>query len=280
MAEYLGTTGDVISQIIGWIYFLAWTISFYPQIWTNFRRKSVVGLSFDYVLYNIIGFASYSAFNVAFFFSSTIQQEYMDENDGKANLVAINDVFFALHAVAATLVVIIQIIIYERGEQKVSKTSIFISSCLILSIIIVSIIAGAKVVLWIFFFYYLSYVKLAISFIKYCPQVWLNFRRKSTEGWNIWNVLLDFTGGLLSVAQLLFDSWRTNNWQGTIGNPVKFGLGFLSMGFDIIFIVQHYVLYRKPKGGYKVLDENFDDSDGSIQQKQQQQYSEESQKEV
>ena len=30
----------------------------------------------------------------------------------------------------------------------------------------------------------------------------MNFRRKSTEGWSIGNVLLDFTGGSLSMLQL------------------------------------------------------------------------------
>lgn len=29
----------VISQVIGWIYFVAWSVSFYPQVWENFRRK-------------------------------------------------------------------------------------------------------------------------------------------------------------------------------------------------------------------------------------------------
>ena len=30
---------DVISTVVGWIYFVAWTVSFYPQIVENFRRK-------------------------------------------------------------------------------------------------------------------------------------------------------------------------------------------------------------------------------------------------
>lgn len=33
------------------------------------------------------------------------------------------------------------------------------------------------------------------------------------------------------------------------GNPVKFGLGFASMFFDIIFMTQHYILYREPADG-------------------------------
>lgn len=57
-------------------------------------------------------------------------------------------------------------------------------------------------------------------------------------------MLLDFTGGILSVAQLVFDCYRHDDWSGITGNIAKFLLGFLSMFFDIIFIVQHYILYR------------------------------------
>mmetsp|Transcript_12112 Transcript_12112/g.17863 ORF Transcript_12112/g.17863 Transcript_12112/m.17863 type:complete len:155 (-) Transcript_12112:365-829(-) len=100
---------------------------------------------------------------------------------------------------------------------------------------------------WIDFLYFLSYVKLAISVLKYMPQVFLNMQRRSTAGWNIWNVLLDFFGGCLSVLQLLLDCWNTDDWTGISGDPVKFGLGFASMFFDVIFMVQHYVLYPKPE---------------------------------
>jgi len=30
---------SVIVQVIGWIYFLAWSVSFYPQVWENYRRR-------------------------------------------------------------------------------------------------------------------------------------------------------------------------------------------------------------------------------------------------
>ena len=62
----------------------------------------------------------------------------------------------------------------------------------------------------------------------------------------------------MSIFQLLFDSWRSRTcpnleivltlldyWAGITGDPVKFGLGFVSIVFDTIFIIQHYVLYRQ-----------------------------------
>ena len=44
-----------------------------------------------------------------------------------------------------------------------------------------------------------GYCKALITFVKYCPQVYLNFRRKSTVGWSIINIMLDLTGGSCSI---------------------------------------------------------------------------------
>ena len=105
--------------------------------------------------------------------------------------------------------------------------------------------------------YYVSFVKIFLSIIKYCPQVFLNCQRRSTVGWSIANILLDFTGGSLSVLQLLVDGGSTHNWAGVVGNPVKFGLGFFSMAFDMIFMVQHYLLFPK----YTVTSDDEQESD-------------------
>jgi len=36
----------------------------------------------------------------------------------------------------------------------------------------------------------------------------MNYRRKSTVGWSIGNVLLDFTGGALSILQMFLVSYN------------------------------------------------------------------------
>lgn len=108
----------------------------------------------------------------------------------------------------------------------------------------------------------------------------MNYRRKSTIGWSIGNVLLDFTGGWLSMLQMMlnaynygkkkivpnsfpilssftiFSFWysffrssmmillKTDDWESIFGDPTKFGLGLFSVMFDILFMLQHYVFYR------------------------------------
>ena len=89
---------------------------------------------------------------------------------------------------------------------------------------------------------------------KYIPQAWANYKRKSTEGWSIGQILMDLSGGVLSIAQLIIDSSLQKDWSGLTGNPVKFGLGNVSIVFDILFMTQHYVLYRGARGD-KVRDE-------------------------
>jgi cystinosin len=94
--------------------------------------------------------------------------------------------------------------------------------------------------------YAISYVKLIVTVVKYMPQVHVNYVRKSTVGWSIGQILLDFAGGVLSITQLIIDSSLQADWSGLTGNPVKFGLGNVSIIFDIIFMTQHYILYRMP----------------------------------
>ena len=66
---------------------------------------------------------------------------------------------------------------------------------------------------------------------------------------------MDMLGGVLSIAQLVIDSSLQQDWSGLTGNPVKFGLGNVSILFDIIFVTQHYVLY---KGAGKIVEDGSD----------------------
>lgn len=56
-------------------------------------------------------------------------------------------------------------------------------------------------------------------------------------------MLLDIQGGVLSLVQQCMDAWLTRDWSALTGNPVKLALALVSIGFDVIFIIQHYVLY-------------------------------------
>lgn len=248
-----------VSNVLGYTYFLAWTVSFYPQLLENYQRGTSIGLSLDFELLNLLGFVCYTIFTYMFKFDTAVQAEYASRNKGHTNKVEIQDLAFAAHAAGITLVTIAQMLWLDGLRQRLTPLWGGFSLVLVALAVghyaaVVSGAAGLQLIDWL---YFVSYIKLAISTVKGLPQVWLNFRRKSTEGWNIHNILCDFMGGSLSVLQLLLDCRNTDDWSGIAGDPVKFGLGFVSMLFDVVFIVQHFCLYRdenKKLSAYRLLD--------------------------
>jgi LCT (Lysosomal Cystine Transporter) family transporter len=232
-----------VAAAAGWLAFIAWSVSFYPQVYQNWKRKSVVGLNLSYLQYNIIGFTCYTLYSCLMFWDPTIQQEYHDANGDGSIPVEPNDVAFAIHAVVFVSVQIFQCFIYYRGTQKVSLICHIISALAILYFVLVVIMGLAGVYNYYQMIVLISFVKLAMSFVKYVPQAYQNFQRKSTVGWNVHNVLLDLTGGTLTVLQQILLAVDENDANQVWGNPAKFFLGLESIFFDLVFIVQHYLLY-------------------------------------
>ncbi|XP_050434646.1 cystinosin homolog isoform X2 [Adelges cooleyi] len=230
------------SVVIGWIYFCAWSISFYPQMYENWSRKSVVGLNFDFICLNLLGFILYSMFNIGLWIPE-IEQEYFERFPRGHNPVQLNDIFFSVHAVFATLITVFQCICYERGDQQVSRTAKLILLLYSVIVAVLLIIVNLQTISWLDFLYYCSYIKLSITLIKYIPQAIMNYRRQSTVGWSIGNIFMDFTGGILSIFQMIINAYNYNDWESIFGDPTKFGLGLLSVIFDLLFFLQHYVFY-------------------------------------
>ncbi|RKP15396.1 PQ loop repeat-domain-containing protein [Piptocephalis cylindrospora] len=236
----------VFSAVLGWIYFAAWSISFYPQVWLNYRRKSVKGLSLDFLYLNILGFSCYTIYNVNLFANPSIRAQYQLKHDGHLPQVQPNDVVFGAHALVITMVTIGQTFWYRSrsGPMNFPWTALILSIIAIIITVIFCALGATGHMTWLDVLYEVSMVKVVVSFVKYCPQLYMNFRRKSTQGWSIGNILLDFTGGLLSLAQSIFDAGMADDWGGLTGNPSKLALSILSLVFDTAFIIQHYGLYR------------------------------------
>lgn len=251
----------IISQVIGWIYFVAWSISFYPQVILNIRRKSVIGLNFDFLSYNLTGFIAYGLYNIGLFWIPKVKEEFINKYPDGVNPVQVNDVVFAIHAVIITAFTIFQCCIYERGQQKVSLVSKVLLGVIWAGLFAVLFVAVAHKITWYTYLMVFSYVKLGITLIKYIPQAYMNYKRKSTVGWSIGNVLLDCTGGSFSILQMILESYNNDQWDLIFGDPTKFGLGAFSIMFDILFMVQHYILYRPHSGDFDLglLDDTDDD---------------------
>ena len=238
-----------ISSMIGYTCFVAWGVSFYPQVINNFKRRTTMGLSADFCGLNVLGFACYAIYNLSMFYSTEIQKEYREQHGEDAQItVQSNDVAFAVHSFVLASVTFLQIIYFDglRSQQRPSRMIVcFIAIICFLSLAYPLLkIAGWEIGTWLHYLYLLSFVKILVTLTKYIPQVILNVRRKSTVGFSIWQILLDLNGGVLNDLQLVLDSMNMKDWSGITGNPAKLCLGIISILFDAIFIVQHYWLYR------------------------------------
>lgn len=239
---------NVISDVFGWTYSIIWDISFLPQVWLNWNRKSVVGFSLDNVTLNILAYLCYSLFNVAFFAVPYIQNQFHARYPRQVNHVRPNDVFFATYALFIEVVLGIQCCIYYKEPgQVVSKTCWVLVAGSLLSIVVACVLAAENIIWWLDVFYLMSYLKLGITPLKYIPQLYVNYRHKSTAGFSMVGLLMDFTGGVLSLAQMFMLSANNDDWISVFNNFSKFGLGVITIIFDLMFFFQHYYFHlRKP----------------------------------
>lgn len=243
MASWNSTPLEITYEVFGWIAFFSWSISFYPQVILNFRRKSVVGLNFDFVVLNLTKHSSYLIYNATLYFSSDVRKQYLEKYGLEQMIpVAANDVAFSIHAVLFTAITLFQIAIYERGTQTVSKISIAIVSA-------VWLIAGVCIFIalpnhsWLWLISVFNSIQVSMTIVKYIPQAFMNFNRKSTDGFSIGNILLDFSGGVANYAQMAVQSIDQNSWVNFYGNIGKTLLSLITIFFDLLFMCQHYVLY-------------------------------------
>ncbi len=176
-----------ISSILGYTYFVAWSISFYPQIITNYKRKKIDGLSVDASILAVLNYTCYTIYTTFFFWDGTIRQEYKDRNgDNSEVTVMSNDVAFALNSLLLTSITLFQVFYYGGFEdQPMSKIcgGIVWMTFGVSFAYIWCILWEVPGFLWIDFLYLMGTVKLILTIMTYVPQIFLNFKRRSTEGW-------------------------------------------------------------------------------------------------
>lgn len=205
-----------------------------------------------------MGFASYTTSTALFLYSSVIRDQYAARHHGLEPTVRLNDLVFGAHAVVLVALTYSQF--YPKlwrfqvsWRQRASAPILALCWGCLLALVVILLLIWYRNGFehqdpldwtWIDIVYAFGFIKLAVTFVKYIPQAFVNFKRKSTEGWSIYQILFDVTGGVLSMTQLVIDASFQDDWSGITGNPLKFGLSVVSIAFDLLFIVQHYILYR------------------------------------
>ncbi|XP_034206561.1 cystinosin homolog isoform X2 [Prunus dulcis] len=218
MASWNSIQLEITYRVLGWMGFACWSVGGYPQVILNFRRKS-----------------------------SAVQKQYWEKYGyGQMIPVAVNDVAFSAHAVLLTAFVLFQIAIYERGTQKVSKIAIGI---------VVAVWSGAAVCVfvalpthsWLWLINIFNSIQVCMTVVKYTPQAFLNFVRKSTDGFSLGSYLLDFSGGVTNYAQMTVLAIDQDSWVNFYGNMGKVLLSLISIFFDLVFMCQRFLLYPSKK---------------------------------
>ncbi|KAE8143363.1 putative L-cystine transporter [Aspergillus pseudotamarii] len=247
-----GTWTQSISQILGWAYFILWSLSFYPQVLNNHSRHSTDGFSIDFALLNLLGLTSYTIFNACFLFSPVVRAQYAQRHpQSPTPTVQWNDFVYALHGALICCYLGSHFLCarfwnFESKPQRVSNLTLVV----VLGYMGVVSLATLRVLVsasweWIDVVYVMGMAKVFLTAIKYTPQAVMNYWRQSTAGFSIGAILLDLAGAALSLMQLVLDSSLQADWSGTVGNVAKLLLGNITVLFDLIFILQHFVLYRE-----------------------------------
>ncbi|CAI2377511.1 unnamed protein product [Moneuplotes crassus] len=242
-----------ISYIFGWFYVALWGFSCYPQAILNYQLKSVAGFSIDFGIMHMTGFLLYSIYCFGGF-----TYAYMGTGD-----IQLVDLFFPTHCFLISSVNLSQIWIYKRGSQTsfdkrmvILVTIIWIMTALWF---ILEAVVGVRFPNIINTFLLVGYFKTIITFAKYLPQVSLNYRRKSTKGLSITYICLDLSGCIFAMLQQFIDLFvdkYTNPTHSHNFNYIKLLISLVSASFDILQIIQKYILYPEIKG--RLIDDTKD----------------------
>lgn len=195
----------------------------------------------------------YAGFNISLLAVPGIRRQFTERYHAPpSSVVHASDLIFTVLGVASLVLQLVQAYClgYARDplEQRVSTaTRGFIFACGVYVVGTLWLTQLSVQLQMLDVVYSLSTVKLAATFPKMLSQVLYNYRRRSTRGWSLHNILLDVSGGVLSMIQLLVDAYIAGNLGLAFRNPVKLyvslsppvtnpvsGLGLLSILFDAV----------------------------------------------
>ena len=246
---------DIIIALLGISYVIIWSLSFYFQLFLILKVKHSEGYSIDFQIFNIFGFGFYTISNI----------HYMFQNG--SNFDSIIDLIFSSHAFLISIVILGLTFYYPNKENKGHfGTYIMILILFVMTVIYFFLnnywILGCPNDLWIF----MGMGKSIVSTLKYLYQIYLNKERETTEGFSIENIILDLTGGSLSLLQVILEIVKETgrSFFDDRTNIPKIGLSVVVIFFDFVLIYQHYFVFhedviakKKEKSDKEMIEEDL-----------------------
>ncbi|VEU20881.1 DEKNAAC101691 [Brettanomyces naardenensis] len=172
-------------------------------------------------------------------------QSQFEQAYGTRPVLALSDLFYALHGVFVLLLLWSQCVLghplwgfQDRRRHRVHRVTQIILSLFIIFLVFNWFRRDLEFQL-LSFSINLAYFKIGISCVKYIPQVIHNWKRKSMYGSSKAQIILDYTGSMFAVMEVLVKNDKPV-LEAIALNRGKYGLIVISMIFDTIFTGQFY----------------------------------------
>lgn len=241
---------QALSFCLGWAYVVCWGVSLYPPILLNRSMQSVEGVSLDFAYLNLLGCLFYLASVSMFYFSTKVRLEYaLRYGTDKIPLIRFNDIVYGAHSLALVIALMWQFFVTDyrkHPSQRLSSTVRWLTLAMLLCT--VGLLLHAWEISTTRRHYELvdvasifGTVKVFLSSIKYLPQAYHNFRRKSVKGFAVKGYVLEVLGGIFCISQFFIDAYLQDDLVGALKHPVKLLLALVSILFAAIFIIQHFL---------------------------------------
>ena len=256
----------LISKIFGWLSFIVWSISFYPQVYTNYKHKTSEGVTLDMNIYYILGYVFYSTYLFTMYFNSPISMKYEELLNITTTEIDISDIFFVSHSFILSIVLTAQYFYYK---QQFTKPLDCLNKIIIISIstgmalyLILTLCLPENIAKWVYFIFTCGMINNIITCIKYLPQVIYHYKNKSTGKWNIWNTHTDIAGAIFLIAQICSDAFASSDLSIIYSNLTKLNLTLITIVFDTIIYTQ-YCKYKKK--GRKFISNPYSNISSELQ---------------
>ncbi|OAF67538.1 hypothetical protein A3Q56_04730 [Intoshia linei] len=236
---------SILSNYLGWAFFFCWGFLYYPQLYRNYKRKSVEGLSLEFFLLNLTGIMCFFIFNCSFYFNDKVQLLYHVQHPKGIIPVKNTDIFVVLNLLLVNSCILFQFMMYGQTIQKFRKFFKLVA----LVWILIAFIFGFVILQYISvltYLYALSSIKILTTLFKAIPQLYLNYQLKTTVGLSMTAIYLDFFGTVFCMFQLVIDAFNNDDVYAALGNPAKVYISIISCFYSILFIIQN-VKYTKIK---------------------------------
>lgn len=135
---------------------------------------SVVGLSLDMVSMAFLGCLVYFTYTITLYCDALLQKYFhsfeRQHFKDRENTVKLTDVVFGIHGLVMMFAIILQIVIYKKGSQRLSRITAGLLGLASLVFVVIIIVAATEqshsLSMWALALIYAGYVKSGLSIIE------------------------------------------------------------------------------------------------------------------